>query len=76
VLRAHQVGLLVHVWTFRSERPYLNKDYLTPEEEYRTHFSLGIDGGEKRMKLEQIETVESEREREGKREREKEGKRE
>lgn len=42
---AHQLGLFVHAWTFRSEPQYLALDYQRqPEKEYLQFFELGIDG--------------------------------
>ena len=42
---AHQVGLLVHAWTFRNENIFLAPDYQgDPKLEYQQFFSLGIDG--------------------------------
>ena len=42
---AHAVGLLVHVWTFRSDAPFLAAQYHgDPGAEYRHFAGLGIDG--------------------------------
>ena len=42
---AHQAGLLVHVYTFRSEDRYLPAEHQgDPEAELRRFFTLGIDG--------------------------------
>jgi glycerophosphoryl diester phosphodiesterase len=42
---AHQVGLLVHPYTFRNEGFYLAPDYNgNPEKEYELFYSLGVDG--------------------------------
>ncbi len=42
---AHDLGLKVHVYTFRSDKEYLNKEYDgNPEKEYHRFFSLGVDG--------------------------------
>jgi len=41
----HRAGLAVHVWTFRSEEPFLASDYAgQPEREYEQFFELGVDG--------------------------------
>jgi glycerophosphoryl diester phosphodiesterase len=43
--RAHQHGLLVHTWTFRSEQRRLPADYAqNPVNEYLQFYALGIDG--------------------------------
>jgi len=45
IAAAHQAGLFVHAYTFRNEPQYLTKTYHgDPKAEYRTFFSLGIDG--------------------------------
>ena len=45
VSRAHAAGLLVHVWTLRSEPTFLSSSYRgNPEAEYRQFQSLGVDG--------------------------------
>ena len=44
VMRAHQAGLFVHVWTMRSEREFLSTSYEDPEQEYRQFEALGVDG--------------------------------
>jgi glycerophosphoryl diester phosphodiesterase len=45
VADAHAVGLLVHVWTFRSDAPFLAAEYRgDPALEYRQFAALGIDG--------------------------------
>jgi glycerophosphoryl diester phosphodiesterase len=42
---AHAVGLLVHAYTFRSDKKYLNAAYEgNPENEYHHFFKLGVDG--------------------------------
>jgi glycerophosphoryl diester phosphodiesterase len=42
---AHEAGLLVHAWTFRSEDRYLPRDYLgDPAAEIARFISLGVDG--------------------------------
>lgn len=41
---AHAAGLLVHPWTFRSDREFLPAGFATPAEEYRRFFELGVDG--------------------------------
>lgn len=41
---AHDVGLLVHPYTFRDEDVFLAPDYDTPEDEYEQFISLGVDG--------------------------------
>jgi glycerophosphoryl diester phosphodiesterase len=42
---AHELGLLVHPYTFRSEPRFLAKDYGDdPLAEYRRFFELGVDG--------------------------------
>ena len=42
---AHDAGLLVHPYTFRSEALYLARDYNgDPEQEYRQFIQLGVDG--------------------------------
>lgn len=42
---AHAAGLLVHPWTFRTDKEYLAEDYEgNPEEEYLQFFALGVDG--------------------------------
>jgi glycerophosphoryl diester phosphodiesterase len=43
--RAHDVGLLVHTWTFRNEQRRLVSDYGgNPVNEYLQFFRLGVDG--------------------------------
>ncbi len=45
VERAHQQNLLVHVYTFRSDKTYLDSKYQgRPELEYLEFFKLGVDG--------------------------------
>jgi glycerophosphoryl diester phosphodiesterase len=45
IKQAHDVGLLVHAYTFRNEKKYLAKDYDdNPLLEYKAFFELGIDG--------------------------------
>jgi glycerophosphoryl diester phosphodiesterase len=45
VADAHAAGLLVHVWTFRSDAPFLAAQYAgDPGAEYRQFAGLGIDG--------------------------------
>ena len=45
VEQAHQMGLLVHAWTFRNEVQYLAQDYAaSAEAEYQRFFALGVDG--------------------------------
>lgn len=41
---AHAAGLLVHPWTFRSDKEFLAQDYPNPEAEYLQFFTLGVDG--------------------------------
>lgn len=42
---AHRAGLLVHVWTFRSDPPFLAAEYDgEPGREYERFFALGVDG--------------------------------
>jgi glycerophosphoryl diester phosphodiesterase len=42
---AHDVGLFVHSWTFRSEPQRLASDYKSdPSAEYKIFYDLGIDG--------------------------------
>lgn len=41
---AHAAGLLVHAWTFRSDREFLPAGFAHPSEEYRRFFELGVDG--------------------------------
>lgn len=42
---AHQLGLFVHVFTFRNEKKYLAADYhADPAQEYLKFFRLGVDG--------------------------------
>mgnify|MGYP000265346546 CR=1 FL=1 len=41
---AHRVGLAVHVWTFRSDAPFLHGSYRTAADEYRRFLALGVDG--------------------------------
>jgi glycerophosphoryl diester phosphodiesterase len=45
VARAHKAGLLVHVWTLRSEPVFLSPSYRgDPGAEYRQFRDLGVDG--------------------------------
>lgn len=44
VQRAHDVGLLVHPWTFRADKKYLAAEYATPEAEFIQFLKLGVDG--------------------------------
>lgn len=45
VARAHQAGLVVHPYTFRSDAPFLAKSYGgNPTVEYCAFFAQGIDG--------------------------------
>lgn len=45
VYDAHQAGLLVHPYTFRSDKFYLSPDYKgNPELEYEQFIRLGVDG--------------------------------
>ena len=45
VADAHAAGLLVHVWTFRSDAPFLAAAYGgDPAAEYRQFLALGVDG--------------------------------
>jgi len=45
VADAHRAGLLVHVWTLRSEPVFLPPTYHgSPAEEYRQFVALGVDG--------------------------------
>jgi len=42
---AHRAGLVVHPWTFRSDRQFLAPEYAgDPGKEYDQFFSLGVDG--------------------------------
>lgn len=42
---AHDVGLFVHTWTFRSEPRRLASDYANdPVQEYKAFYALGVDG--------------------------------
>jgi glycerophosphoryl diester phosphodiesterase len=46
IKNAHEVGLIVHTWTFRNESQiYLTGDYAgSPAQEYLQFYCLGIDG--------------------------------
>lgn len=45
IQNAHAAGLMVHPWTFRSDKEYLAADYGgDPEAEYLQFFALGVDG--------------------------------
>lgn len=45
IARAHNLGLLVHTWTFRNEQRRLPSDYAgNPVNEYVQFYKLGIDG--------------------------------
>lgn len=45
VKNAHDLGLFVHTWTFRSEPKRLNSAFKDdPAAEYRAFFDLGVDG--------------------------------
>lgn len=44
VRQAHDWGLLVHPYTFRSEPQFLHPAYPCPEAEYEQFFRLGVDG--------------------------------
>ena len=45
VADAHKAGLLVHVWTLRSEAAFLSPSYGgDPIKEYRQFAALGVDG--------------------------------
>ena len=45
VKRAHQLGLVVHPFTFRNEAKLLAANFQdNPAEEYRLFFELGVDG--------------------------------
>jgi glycerophosphoryl diester phosphodiesterase len=45
VKNAHELGLFVHTWTFRSEPKRLNSTFKDdPAAEYRAYFELGVDG--------------------------------
>ena len=45
VADAHKAGLLVHVWTLRSEPAFLSPSYGgDPIKEYRQFAALGVDG--------------------------------
>lgn len=42
---AHDIGLKVHIYTFRNEEKYLNPEYNNnPENEYHRFFELDVDG--------------------------------
>jgi glycerophosphoryl diester phosphodiesterase len=41
---AHQAGLQVHPWTFRSDPRFLASGYDRPEREYEMFYGLGVDG--------------------------------
>ncbi|WP_321392425.1 glycerophosphodiester phosphodiesterase family protein [Emcibacter sp.] len=42
VKKAHELGLMVHPYTFRNDQ--LPKQFTTPREEYEYYFRMGIDG--------------------------------
>jgi glycerophosphoryl diester phosphodiesterase len=43
--KAHQAGLKVHPYTFRSDKPFLTAEYnQDPKKEYFRFFDLGVDG--------------------------------
>jgi len=44
IAMARQKGLLVHVWTFRSDPEYLLPDYATPFDEYVPYWQAGVAG--------------------------------
>jgi glycerophosphoryl diester phosphodiesterase len=45
IQRAHDLGLLIHTWTFRNEQRRLVSDYQgNPVNEYLQFYQLGIDG--------------------------------
>jgi glycerophosphoryl diester phosphodiesterase len=45
IQRAHDLGLLIHTWTFRNEQRRLVSDYqVNPVNEYLQFYQLGIDG--------------------------------
>ena len=45
VKNAHEVGLFVHAYTFRSEAKRLASDFKgDPKAEYRLFYQLGVDG--------------------------------
>ena len=42
---AHELGLLVHAYTFRNDPPFLDSKYQgDPLKEYYEYFNLGVDG--------------------------------
>lgn len=45
IVDAHEAGLKVHPYTFRSDKPFLSDEYAqNPKAEYFRFFELGIDG--------------------------------